>query len=80
MEQELGADYADYLAKVKVEMKDGTVHEIKSPMPSLTFEEIREKFDDCTNGIISKERADAIGNAIADLENMSAIDFMQYLG
>jgi 2-methylcitrate dehydratase PrpD len=79
LEQELGADYADYLAKVKVEMKDGTVYEIKTPMPSLTLEEIREKFDDCTNGIISKERANAIGDAIADLENMSAIDFMQYL-
>lgn len=79
LERELTADYADYLARVKVTMKNGTVYEIKSPMPSLTFEEIREKFDDCTDGIISAERGERICNAIANLENMTAADFMKYL-
>ena len=79
LELELTADYADYLAKVKVEMKDGTLYEIKSPMPSLTFEEIIDKFDDCTNGIISKKRSDVIIESIGNLEKIEAVDFMKNL-
>ena len=80
LDKEIDRDYTDYHALVTVIMKDGTKYHIRSTLPYLDFDQARQKFCECTNGIISEERQDAIISCILELDKMQKTsDFTRLL-
>jgi len=78
LDKSIDRDYTDYHAIVTVTMKDGKVYKIHSNPPRLNFEQIKEKFYDCTSGsgIITKEHSDKIIDIVSNLENHDQADLM----
>lgn len=70
LDKEIDRDYTDYHAIVTVVMKDGTTYSTRSTLPYLNFEQAHQKFCECTEGIISPERRDAIIARILELDQL----------
>lgn len=79
LDQSIDRDYTDYHAIVTVTMKNGAVYKIHSNPPQLNFDEIQQKFADCTHAIIGAERSDKIVDIVKGLEQYGQADLMQLL-
>lgn len=70
LDKEIERDYTDYHALVKVTMKDGTVYSTRSTLPDLDFAQAKEKFLECTDGILTREHSEEIIKTIVNLESL----------
>ena len=78
LDKTIPRDYTDYHAIVRITMKDGSVHQIHAHPPILGFEDIKQKFYDCTCGseIITKDHSDKIINIVNKLEDHEVGDLI----
>ena len=79
LDREIPREMTDYHAIVTVYMKDGTVYQIHSNPPRLSWEQIKEKYDQTVVGVINKERSEAIVDVVKSLETRSLSDLMPLL-
>lgn len=79
LDREIPREMTDYHAIVTVYMKDGTVYRIHSNPPRLSWEQIKEKYDQTVVGVIDKERSEAIVDVVRSLEARSLSDLMPLL-
>lgn len=79
LDKSIDRDYTDYHAIVTVTMKDGKKYSVHSNPPQLDFGQIRQKFSDCTDGIIDSQRRDEITKIVENLEKYNQADLMRLL-
>jgi 2-methylcitrate dehydratase PrpD len=71
LDKEIDRDYTDYHALVDVTLKNGVKYHIRSQPPRLTFQQIKDKFYDCCDGVLPKDRSDKIVDTIVNLEKLN---------
>jgi 2-methylcitrate dehydratase PrpD len=79
LDKSIDRDYTDYHAIVTVTMKDGKTYSIHSNPPQLNFDQIKQKFYECTGEVISTSRSDKIAAIIENLERYNQADLMKLL-
>ncbi len=81
LDRSIPRDMTDYHAIVKVTLKDGTVYQIHAHPPVLEYNDIKEKFYDCTcrADIIPKDHCDRIIDMVHDLEKYDIKDLMELI-
>lgn len=79
LDKEIPREMTDYHAIVTVYMKDGTVHKIHGNPPRLTWDEIKEKYDQTVGSVINKKRSEAIVDVVKALERYNGVDLMTLL-
>ena len=65
--------------ELDVTMKDGTKYSIRSGLPNLSFEQIKEKFLECAEGILPEESARKIADQVQHLDSLDFIADMMRL-
>ncbi len=79
LDKEIPREMTDYHAIVTVYMKDGTVYRIHSNPPRLSWEEIKDKYDQTVVGVIAPALSETIVNVVKSLEDHTVTDLMRLL-
>lgn len=78
LDSQVDKDFADYHAIVTITLKDGNSYRIHAHPPTLTYEQVREKFYDstCNANLITREHCDKILDMIMGLEHYEVRDLI----
>ncbi len=78
LDKTVSRDHADYHAIVTVTMKDGTEYKVHAHPPVLDYEQIKEKFRDCTcrSNLITDGHSEKIIDMIKNLEQYEIRDLI----
>lgn len=79
LQKELPPDKGQFRAQLDVTMKDGTHYSLCPGLPDLSYAQIKDKFMQCAEGILSEEAAEKVADDVWRLESLGTLTDMMAL-